>query len=147
MNMKKFFLIIFLLSGLFVSAQSIEDKDVPSAIKTKFISQYSDITNVSWGKINISNYEAEFENNGVETSVLFDIKGIIVETVNELKITELPKSVIDYINKNYSWKRIKHIVKITETTGKIYYRVGVGVRTVELVFDYQGNFVRLAKSF
>ena len=147
MSVKSVLLIFLVLYGFVLSARVLMRTMFPSAIKGKFNSFYPDVKNVRWGKLNISNYEAEFDNNGVETSILFDIKGLIVETENEMKLVELPKPVIEYINKNYPWKKIKDAVKITETTGKIYYRVGIGVKTTELVFDYQGSFIRLAKSF
>jgi hypothetical protein len=147
MRIKNCLFILLVLTVSLVSAQGIEDKEVPSAIKNKFNSIYPDAKDVHWGKPTVTNYEAEFDNNGVETSVLFDIKGLIIESQSFMKISDLPKSVTDYITKYYPWKKIKDAVKITETTGKIYYRVGIGVKTTELVFDYQGVFIRVAKSF
>lgn len=143
--MKKSILILLVLCSFYSFSQNMDQKDIPSIVKSKFASLYPSVTDVKWGKINLDNYECEFNNNGVETAVLIDNKGLIFETDTELKPSELPASVNDYILKNYAWKKLRESEKSVDGRGKVTYRVGIGVKEIELVFDYQGNFVRLSK--
>jgi hypothetical protein len=142
--MRKLFLSILILSATVISAQNLDIKDLPSSVKSKFESQYPNIKDAKWGKV-VANYEAGFTHNGAETSVLYDIKGILLETVSEIKISELPATVIDYVNKNYGWKKIKHAVKIVDGNGRTSFRITIGVKGMDLVFDFQGNFLRQVK--
>lgn len=142
--MRKILLYILILSTSIVKAQNLDFKDLPSAVKTKFETTYPEVKESKWGKA-VANYEGEFSLNGVETSVLLDVKGNVIETNTEIKISELNKNIIDYLNKNYGWKKIKNTVKITDINGRTTYRIGIGVKRLDLIFDYQGNFLRMLK--
>ena len=143
--MKKIFVIALILCGYFATAQNMDTKSVPSIVTAKFTSNYPSINDNKWGKVNMDNYETEFINNGIASSVLFDNKGNVLETVIVVKPIELPNPISDYIAKNYNWKKIREAEKVTDLHGKVSFRVGLGVKELELVFDYQGNFIRLSK--
>ena len=143
--MKRMILLMLVISGFYGYAQNVDTKDVPSIVRNKFAAAYSSVTDAKWGLTNINNYEAEFTINGIDTSVLYDNKGNILETYVVVKPSELPNPVTDFLAKNYAWKKIREAEKVTDGRGKVNFRVGVGVKEVELVFDYQGNFIRLSK--
>ena len=143
--MKKIFTLALIFISYFASAQNLEIKEVPSAVKNKFSSVYPSVNDNHWGRVNMDNYETEFINSGVETSVLFDNKGNILETNTAMKISELPNAVNTYVSKNYGWKKINEAERVTDGRGKMSFRVGIGVKELKLFFDYQGNFIRISK--
>lgn len=139
-------LLVLLISSILLCSQNIDIKDLPTSVKTKFDTQFpvSNQKDVKWGKA-VNNYEAEFINNGVMTAAIFDIQGNLLEIASEFSINDLPKPVFDYLEKNYNWKKIKYAVMVVSGTGKVSYRIGIGIKELVLVFDFQGNFQRLVK--
>jgi hypothetical protein len=122
-----------------VSAQKIKESDVPSTIKAAFAKQYSDIKNVKWEKEG-ANYEAGFDLKKAETSLLFDAVGNIIETESEIKISDLPKEVVDYVAKNLSGQKISEASKIIDMKGKVTYEAEVAKK--DYVFDSTGKFIK-----
>jgi hypothetical protein len=143
--MKKGILILFVILSFHSFSQNMEYKKVPSAVINRFNTLYSTVTDNEWGKVNLDNYETEFEYKGVKTSVLFDTKGNVLQTYEIMKPTDIPSPINDYIEKNYFWKKIMLATKVIDGHGKMTYRITLGVDDIKLIFDYQGNFVRLSK--
>lgn len=138
--MKKFILTSAVLA--FFALTAFAGNDVPAAVKTKFATLYPTITKAKWGKEG-ANYEAEFDVNEVETSVLFDAAGNVLETETEIKVTELPKSVTDYCAKTYAGKKIKEASKIVDNKGTVTYEAEVD--GMDRIFDVNGNFLKSNK--
>ncbi|MBC7861343.1 MAG: PepSY-like domain-containing protein, partial [Bacteroidia bacterium] len=69
----------------FASAQKMKEAEVPAAVKTKFTSLYPKAKVEKWEKEG-ANYEAEFTNNKIETSVIFDAAGSLIATEIEIKV-------------------------------------------------------------
>lgn len=137
--MNRLFLFALLVTSCcIVNAQALKEADVPPAVKAKFISLYPAKPDVKWEKEK-NNYEAEFKQNKMEVSVLFEATGTIVQTETEISVSALPKAVIDYVSKNLPGKKIEEAVKITGAKGKITYEVEVG--KADYLFDETGKFV------
>jgi hypothetical protein len=86
-NITRLICVVFIFAlGLEANAQNLKESDVPSAVKTKFSSMYSGVSNAKWEKEN-GKYEAEFKENGKETSVLFDANGTHVQTEIEIPVS------------------------------------------------------------
>jgi hypothetical protein len=138
---------VFLLTTVFVvtfaNAQKISDKDVPATVKSAFEKQYSTVKKVKWEKEN-ANYEAGFESNETECSVLMDASGNIVETEVAITINKLPAKVKEYVSKNYPGQKIKEAAKITKADGEINYETEV--KGMDVIFDAAGNFIRENKN-
>jgi phosphopantothenoylcysteine synthetase/decarboxylase len=130
-----------LLSAAFAlfATFSFAGDDVPAAVKSKFASLYPNVKKAKWDK-EAANYEAEFEVNEVETSVLFDATGNLLETETEIAVTALPKAVSDYVTKNYATEKIKEASKIVDSKGTVTYEAEV--KSGDLIFDAQGNFIK-----
>src|ERR1043166_7934457 len=135
-TMKKLILIPALLA--FFAVLAFAGDDVPAVVKTKFASLYPTVKKAKWDR-EAANYEASFEQGEVETSVLFDASGNVLETETEISINELPKSVMDYVAQHYKTK-IKEASKIVDAKGIVTYEAEV--KEGDLIFDTNGNFMR-----
>lgn len=126
------------------SAQKIKESEVPKAVLATFQSTFKGIKAEKWEKEKDGNYEAEFDVNKVETSASFNADGKLLETETEIKTSELPKAVTDYIAKNYSGYKTEEAAKITDDTGKTSYEAEVkkGKEEMDLIFDANGNFLK-----
>jgi hypothetical protein len=134
--------ILFLAAGFFAitaSAQKMKESDVPAAVKSGFTKLYPNSKVEKWEKEN-GNYEAEFDNNKVETSVVMNSNGQLMETEIEIKPSELPKAANDYVAKNLNGKKVKEAAKITDAKGTVTYEAEVD--EVDYIFDSKGNFIK-----
>jgi hypothetical protein len=137
--MNRLFLFALVVTGYgTASAQVLKETDVPAAVKAKFISLYPAKPGVKWEKEK-NNYEAEFKQNKMEVSVLFEATGVIVQTEAEIPVSDLPKAVTDYVSKNLPGKKIEEAVKITGAKGKITYEAEIG--KTDYLFDENGKFI------
>jgi hypothetical protein len=138
--MKK--IILILAIALFVNyanAQKIDAKDLPVTVSGAFAKLYPAIKDVKWEKEN-GNFEANFDLNKVETSVLFDPIGTLLETESEIKISDLPKNATDYITKTYPNVKIKEASRIKDAKGVITYEAAW--KGTEVTFDAKGTFLK-----
>jgi hypothetical protein len=131
-----------LISVNALSAQKLNNKEVPAVIKAAFQKQYPTITDVDWEKENL-NFEAEFEVNEVEMSVIMDAQGNILETEVEIKTTELPANASKYIQTNYANVKIDEAAKITDSKGIVTYEAEI--KHKDLIFDANGKFMKEVK--
>ncbi len=139
-NMKILFTIIALGFGLsFANAQILNEPKIPAKVREAFSKQYPNVKNEKWEKDGV-NYEAEFQANKIENSAIYDSEGNFVESSTEIKESELPKGVTDYISNNLSGKKIKESAKITDASGRISYMAEVGRENY--IFDFDCSFVR-----
>ncbi len=134
---------IILLAGMFivsfVSAQKISNKKVPVVVESTLQKNYPNTKELQW-EMEKGNYEAEFEVEETEYSLLIDSLGNILETEVEIKIEALPVKVKDYISKNYPDQKIKEATKITDSKGMISYEAEIDGK--DLLFDSQENFIK-----
>jgi len=124
-------------------AQKMQEKDVPAPVKTAFQKNFPQAKVEKWEKEG-DNFEAEFELNKSEQSVLFDAQGIIIETEIEIEISQLPNGVLDYVKTNYKGQSVKEAAKITDTKGTVTYEAEIKGR--DLLFDSNGEFIKEIKN-
>jgi hypothetical protein len=136
---KTAFLLTAMFAITFANAQNISDKDVPATVKSAFQKQYPNVKKVNWEKEK-ANYEAGFENNEIEYSVLIDFSGNIVETEATINFEELPAKAREYVAKNYPGQKIKEAAKITKANSEINYEAEV--KGKDVIFDAAGNFIK-----
>jgi len=120
-------------------AQKISSKKVPASVSKVFHIKYAHIKKAKWEMEN-GNYEAEYDENGIEHSVLFKADGTIIETEVEIAIHQLPKAIIEYVSKNMKGKKIKEASIITETNGKKKYEAEVG--GTDYLFNESGDIIK-----
>ena len=142
--MKK--LVLMMVAAMITSltfAQKLQEKDVPAPVKTAFQKNFPQEKVEKWEKEGI-NFEAEFELNKSEQSVLFDAQGDIIETEIEIEISELPNGILDYVKKNYKGQSVKEAAKITDTKGTLTYEVEI--KGMDLLFASNGKFIKEIKN-
>ncbi|HVX24851.1 MAG TPA: PepSY-like domain-containing protein [Parafilimonas sp.] len=131
--MKKIFVIAVAFTAINCNAQN-----VPATVKAAFQKSFPGITVKKWDKED-DGYEANFAKDGKTMSATFDANGNWKETETDIKVTELPAAVSNYVKANYKGASIKEAA-ITETVkGKMY---EAEVKGKDLLFDMQGNFVK-----
>ena len=140
-EMKKIIIILMLFAYFATTAQKVSEKEVPASVVAKFNSLYPGIK-YKWEKEK-GNYEANFEQNDVEISVLFDALGNLLQTETEIKIADLPDSVVQYVHKNYAGAQIKEAAKILDAKGATTYEAEL--KGLDLIFDINGKFIKSEK--
>jgi len=142
--MKK--LIIFLAAAAFalqVNAQTqsekLMDKDVPASVSGTFTKTHPNAKMVSWKKKD-GKYAAEYDENSTKTWSIYDESGKLVETKVKIKESEVPKSVLDYGNKNHKDILGKDYYKMTDAKGVVTY--GYKANDKKMIFDSKGNYIK-----
>jgi hypothetical protein len=137
--MKKIiYLSLLLLAVTAVSGQRLCKKNVPVEVKSKFELLYPQVNSVKWTEEE-GEFEAEFIDKEVETSVLIDSKGNLLETEQEIPVSTLPEPVTNYLANTYPGKHITEAAKITDANGKITYEAEIVHKDV--MFDKDGEFI------
>ncbi len=141
--MKKLLMMMFIgVSVAFVACgQKIDASKVPAAVKASFAKEYPGIT-PKWEKEN-GNYEVNFKQNGNTMSLLIMPNGSIVETETDIRVDELPATVLAYVKEHYPGKNIKEAAKITRADRSMNYEAEVNHK--DLIFDVNGKFIKEAK--
>ena len=128
----------FILSAC---AQKLDVAKVPAAVKNSFEKKYPG-TAAKWEKED-GNYEVNFKQNGNNMSELISSDGTIMETEMDIKITELPSAILNYVKEHYKGKTIKEGAKITKADGTVNYEAEVAGKDV--IFDADGKFIKELK--
>lgn len=120
----KVILFAFSLISINCFSQTIKEKDVPAPVIQSFQKEFPGVKVEKWEKEG-ANFEAEFDLNKIENSVVYDAGGKQLEHEVELKPTQLPKFVLEYFEKNQPGKKIKEASKSTAADGTITYEAEV----------------------
>jgi hypothetical protein len=122
----------------------VKEAEVPKAVTDAFKAKFKDAKVSKWEKEKDGNYEAEFKQGGAEMSSSFSPAGKMLDTEVEIKTSELPKSVAEYVAKNYAGYKISEAAKITDAAGTVSYEAEVekGKEELDLIFDSNGGFLK-----
>lgn len=123
-------------------AQEAKKTAIPSNILQAFNKNFKGAKEVKWDKED-NNYEASFDYNGSDNSVLFNQEGKIVETEIEIKVSQLPKNALQYLNDNYKNQKVKEAAKIVTEKDNLIYEAEI--KGKDLFFDENGNFIKSNK--
>lgn len=133
-------MIIGVLSVTSIFAQTKSNKAIPKEVQDAFAKQYPAVKVIKWDKEK-ADFEASFDLNGLDNSVLMDAKGNILETETEIK--DLPKEALAYIKSKYPNQKITESAKITNSKGIVTYEAAI--KGKDLIFDSKGTFVKEMK--
>ncbi len=136
---KSILLVAFGFAVITANAQKMKEAEVPAPVKVGFTKTYKDVKVKEWVKEN-GNYEAAFDYNKNEMSVLIDANGNIKETETEIAVSALPKAVSEYAAKNVAGKKIKEASKIVDAKGKVTYEAEID--EADYIFDANGMFIK-----
>jgi hypothetical protein len=138
-KMKKLMMMSALVAaiGFSACAQKIDASKVPAAVKTAFAKQYPGIT-VKWEKED-GKFEAGFKQNGNTMSALFEANGMMTESEMDIKVADLPTTVLAYVKEHYNGKSIKEGAKITKANGTVNYEAEVDGK--DIILDANGKYI------
>jgi len=138
--MKKVFLtLVIALATSITFASCNADNKVPEPVKTAIKNLYPNISKLHWSSEAKGMWEAEFKNNGIQTSVTFDANGTMKEVEVEIAITEFPQAAQNYLKQNNLENKVNEIARIVDANGVITYEAEV--KHHDLIFDAQGNLI------
>lgn len=138
--MKKIFLGLALIVTIAVIAQ--KTGGAPDAAKAAFAKAYPNATKVKWEKED-GNYEVSFVQGGNELSAIYNSKGVLQESEQEMKVNELPAAIVTYMKEHYKGITVKGAAKITKADGSVNYEAAV--KGKDVLFDANGKFLKEAK--
>lgn len=132
-------LILFVLSAMQINAQQTNGLD---NAKKSFIKSYPAATNIKWSKED-NEYEVDFILTEKKMSAIYDSTGNLKETEQAIAATELPSSIMPYLNQHYKNVPIKETAKISKAGGEVNYEIGI--KGKDILFDATGKFIKEAK--
>jgi Putative beta-lactamase-inhibitor-like, PepSY-like len=142
-KMKKVMVLaVAMLTMAVAHAQKVKEADVPSEVKAAFAKKYPDVKAGGWVKED-GNYEVEFDYKKAEMTLVIDPKGTVLETETEIKVSELPKTVLDYCASKYAGKKIKEASRIEGSAGEVTYEAEI--EKMDVLFDANGKFLKESK--
>ena len=141
--MKNIFIVLTttITIGLSANCQGLK---VPEAVKNAFAAKFPTATNVSWGKENSKEYEAEFKMNNTAVSANFGLDGSWVETETTIPETDLPAPVINAIHVKFPGGKITRAEKLEKPGDKTFYETVIKVngKSKEVEMNPDGSFVK-----
>ena len=138
---KSVIIVVTLVLSTIAFAQKVKATKVPEIVTKSLMSKYPNAKNVKWDKEE-NNYEASFESNKIENSVLFNANGKIIETEVEISTAQLPKSILSYLSKNYKDQKVKEAAKIISEKGIVTYEAEI--KGKDLLFDENGKLLSVS---
>lgn len=132
---------ILIVVSIFSFSILAQNVDVPKKVQNEFVKLYPKVSDVKWDKEGKTEFEAGFKENGTDVSVVFDEKGNLKETETAIQISELPKSVAPFVEKNYAGFKISGAAKIISAKGEATFEAEITKDKVkkDLLFDSKGN--------
>jgi Protein of unknown function (DUF2874). len=117
--------------------------NVPEAVMKAFASQFPKAAKVKWSLEKPGEYEAEFDFNRSEMSVVYNDKGSLIETETEIRRSELPQAVQSALIKDFAGYKFDEFEK-AEAKGVITYEMEAkkGKVLYELIFDGNGKLLK-----
>ncbi|GHN02062.1 hypothetical protein WSM22_35510 [Cytophagales bacterium WSM2-2] len=136
--MKK--LIALLILGVVVQGFAQKAKDaVPQSVKDAFVKAYPNAKGVKWSKEE-SDFEASFNQNKEEMSVVLDASGNVKEVETEIAQSALPEAIKSVLTKEYKDYKVTEAAKIT-AGGVTSYEAEVkkGKEEFDFIFSADGK--------
>ena len=122
----------------------MSDEQVPAAAVAAFKAAHPAAREVKWEK-EAGNYEASFQQEQGETSLVFLPTGQLLETETEIPVGQLPEAVRAKLARQYGGYKVTEAAKIVAAaTGAATYEAEVqnGPEEMDLVFDGDGQLVK-----
>jgi len=122
-------------------AQKIKESEVPQVVKSAFMKAYPNAKGVKWDKEE-AGFEASFEQNKNDMSVVLDKMGIVKEVETEIAKDKLPKAILETLKKDFADHDIEETAMIV-ANGVTTYEVEVekGKKSWDLIFDSAGKLL------
>ena len=135
---------LILISSLMISSSSLFAGTPTTAVEKSFQQKFPSAKNVSWGKENAKEWEAEFKLNDTKISANFLLDGTWVETETEIPVTQLPPAVATSIKKQYPDWQITEADKMESRTKGNFYEADIkmGLKKKEVEIKEDGTLMK-----
>ncbi len=122
-------------------AQKIKESEVPQVVKSAFRKAYPNAKGLKWDKEE-AGFEASFDQNKNDMSVVLDKMGIVKEVETEIAKDKLPKAILETLKKDFADHDIEETAMIV-ANGVTTYEVEVekGKKSWDLIFDSAGKLL------
>src|SRR5680860_1190439 len=109
-------------------------------IQQAFNSKYKDAKDVDW-KAKDGNWDATFEQQGVEYAAQFGADGTWLQTSHEIDFKQVPPDVWNTFTEKFGEKDLQKVDEV-EMDGKTYYgfNLNTGEGNFRALYDDNGNF-------
>jgi hypothetical protein len=111
----------------------------PTAIQSAFVKKFPGTSVKKWDKEE-GKYEANFTKDGKQMSAVFDANGKLEETETVIAVSELPASVVSYVQEHYKGSKIEEAAIVVKSNGEKIYEAEI--KGKDLVFDMRGKFLK-----
>src|SRR4051812_24527505 len=105
------FLSCFFLAGL--HSQSLTATEVPAKVREAHKKKYPAAQNATWKKVN-EGFEVSQLVNKKQNAIRYDNNGKLISSETEVKATEVPKAMTDFVVANFKGKRPSSIRRISD---------------------------------
>lgn len=142
--MKK--IVVALMVALTIaSVSNAQIRKVPAAVTEAFKTKFSSASQVEW-KDRITNFEANFTQDGITKTAQFTKEGTWIETTSTMAFSGLSAAVQDGFKKSkYADWEVKTVTVIEESNKATMYKVYVkkdDIQKRNLFFDKTGKLVK-----
>ena len=130
------------LSGVMIfmagCSTQLKTDQVPSVVDNTIKSKFAGAGDIDWKKVG-NNYEAEFKVGETEYTAEVDSTGALLRSRVDIKTSDLPLAIIQFLEKQYSANKIDDAEKL-EIQGVQYYQVELEnkPKDIGLVFSIDG---------
>lgn len=137
-------------SALIAQTKTTEPKEekktsvnVPAAVKDAFAKEFPTVKKVSWDAED-GDFEAEFTLNGTDESATYDKTGHRKDLEVDIKTSELPAPVLEYVKSHYAAYKLIEGAKITNDKNVVTYEAEIGKdgKKWDVLFDATGKFIK-----
>ena len=143
--MKKFLILLSVLFtiSLISYTQRIVPEKVPAPVKNAFAKKFPAATDVKY-QMEKNNYEINFKDKGVITSVNYSIVGKWLETETSISESDLPQEVTAAINNDFSGFVISKVSKVETPDKPLIYEMDLKKdnQSYEAEFSAKGDVLK-----
>tara|TARA_R110001583_G_scaffold190000_1_gene353851 strand:+ start:669 stop:1094 length:426 start_codon:yes stop_codon:yes gene_type:complete len=127
---------------MFVSLTSCSKKQPSEIVLSSFAHKFPATDNLKWDKENATEWEAEFEIEGIKYSANFSSEGEWMETEYEVDMDEVPNIIHSILQSKFNDYEVK-VAEVSITPGGNNYELIIekGRKEQELVFSENGEII------
>ena len=114
---------------------------VPDVAKRAFEATYPEVKDAQW-KHDEDGFEAEWKAKGMEHAVVYDAKGNVLLTEEQVTQAQMPAAIAPYLAAKQAGKAIVKVGMVTKGAANTYeVELENGGKELELLFDADGNYI------
>lgn len=142
---KLIFLIITLLCTEYLSAQELEQRNVPAVVLNAFQLKFPGAGNIEW-RLEKGNFRVKFEVNDKDNELTINDKGVITRHLQDLYVSEIPDVVMGTIKKKLAQFDIGD-ADLIEEDGRISYilKIEIDDKDHEFRISERGTLMSYSK--